>query len=104
MGRSLLARWQNLLLPPEAFNVGEFVGHLQQDDVPHSALTMFHLLYQPTARDPDRPPALAVMENTLPLFTPISFAALAAPTRALCFQSLPCRRAIALPPKWEVML
>lgn len=68
MGRSLLARWQNFLPPPEAFNVGEFVGHLQQDVVPHSALTMFHLLYQPTARHPDRPPALVVTENTLFLF------------------------------------
>lgn len=62
MGRSLLAGWQNLLSPPEAFNIGEFVGNHQQDVVPHSAQTMFRLLYQPTARDPDRPF----------LFTPIS--------------------------------
>lgn len=34
---------------------------------------MFCLLHQPTAGDPDRPPALVLMENSLPLFTPISF-------------------------------
>lgn len=63
MGKYLLARWQNLLLPPGVFNIGDFVGHLQQEVVSDSVCMMFHLLYQPTLRDP----ALVVMENTLPL-------------------------------------
>lgn len=96
--------WVEALLPPPgAFSIAEFVGNLQRDVVPDCTCMMFPLLYQPTAGDPDRPPALVVMENSLPHFTPISFSALAASMRALCFQSPPCQKVIALPPNQEVM-
>lgn len=58
MGRTLLSKWQDSLPPPGAFDIGEFVGTLQEV-VPDSV--MLRLLYQPTSRDPDRPSVLVVM-------------------------------------------